>query len=98
VRGQGGHPPHQCRGLRPPAKLYGHVHSTNEANAVNVGRIQPSPTDAARAVATLAPGIANVESYLVVTPCPIPSLQCRKPTPYARTTGTLRSSAMRIVS
>jgi osmotically-inducible protein OsmY len=46
---------HQGRGLRPPAKLYGHVHSTNEANA-------------ARAVATFAPGIANVESYLDVTP------------------------------
>ncbi len=48
-------PAHQCRGPRPPAKLYGHVHSTNEANT-------------ARAAAALVPGTANVESYLVVTP------------------------------
>jgi len=37
------------------ARLYGHVHSLNEANA-------------ARAAAASAPGIASVESHLVVTP------------------------------
>lgn len=37
------------------ASLYGHVHSLNEANA-------------ARAAAASAPGIASVESHLVVTP------------------------------
>lgn len=37
------------------AKLYGHVHSMREANA-------------AKAAATAAPGIADVESHLVVTP------------------------------
>jgi osmotically-inducible protein OsmY len=37
------------------ARLYGHVHSLNEANA-------------ARAAAASAPGIANVESHLVVIP------------------------------
>jgi osmotically-inducible protein OsmY len=37
------------------ASLYGHVHSLNEA-------------DAARAAAASAPGIASVESHLVVTP------------------------------
>ena len=37
------------------ARLYGHVHSLNEANA-------------ARVAAASAPGIASVESHLVVTP------------------------------
>ena len=37
------------------ARLYGHVHSLSEANA-------------ARAAAASAPGIASVESHLVVTP------------------------------
>jgi osmotically-inducible protein OsmY len=37
------------------ASLYGHVHSLNEANA-------------ARAAAASAPGIASVESHLIVTP------------------------------
>ena len=37
------------------ASLYGHVHSLNEANA-------------ATAAAASAPGIASVESHLVVTP------------------------------
>jgi osmotically-inducible protein OsmY len=37
------------------AKLYGHVHSLNEA-------------DAATAAAAAAPGVASVESHLVVTP------------------------------
>lgn len=37
------------------AKLYGHVHSVHEAAA-------------ARAAAAAAPGVADVESYLVVTP------------------------------
>jgi osmotically-inducible protein OsmY len=37
------------------AKLYGHVHSLNEASA-------------ARAAAAAAPGIAAVESHLVVSP------------------------------
>ena len=36
-------------------ELYGHVHSLSEANA-------------ARAAAASAPGIASVESHLVVTP------------------------------
>ncbi len=37
------------------AKLYGHVHSIKEASA-------------AEAAAALAPGIARVESHLVVSP------------------------------
>jgi osmotically-inducible protein OsmY len=37
------------------AKLYGHVHSLNEANA-------------ATAAAAAAPGVATVESHLLVSP------------------------------
>ena len=45
----------EVRGGSVPPSLYGHVHSLNEAKA-------------ARAAAASAPGIASVESHLVVTP------------------------------